>query len=572
MKEGRALGASLLVVLAAGVLTFALLGPPFYHFNDDAVMSTVVSGVGWIGGEVHPSPRAVFIHLLLGRALVALYAWSPARPWYGLMLLAAVALASLTLVFAGLRLGPRPLSAALLALLGALVTSSGISALHFGIAASLLGGGAVALAVSLTVRPAGTVGRTCALAGSSFLAALFAALLRPESCWLGMATLAPLGLLVLHRRGWRGCRPLLAGLLALALVHLGLLVYERHDYAAAPGWAETYEWMDAWRALADRSHIVYDQKSRAAFAAAGWSANDFDQLRGWFVWEPERYGAASLRRLYAVLHSHGAVARASLGEGRLRRALVTPWSVAALALALLLGWAGSRREQVELTLGVLWSLALLVAVAVIFKAPPVRVHLPVWLLAAGVPVLWSAAGGAGDAAAPSGRGRVTGILALAALASSGFAEVVEARALAASREQHAAGARRDLARLAAYRDSLLLNWAGLFPIQDLLRPLEPFRDRAGRLGEYGQHSFFWLGWPTRLPINQLWLERHEVRDLYEALYDRADLLLLTQPEYLPLVERDVWEHRGIVVGHELVLAGETVSVYRLVRPAAKDEG
>ena len=92
--------------------------------------------------------------------------------------------------------------------------------------------------------------------------------------------------------------------------------------------------------------------------------------------------AASLRRLYAVLHSHGAVARASLGEGRLRRALVTPWSVAALALALLLGWAGSRREQVELTLGVLWSLALLVAVAVVFKAPPVRVHLPAWLLAA----------------------------------------------------------------------------------------------------------------------------------------------------------------------------------------------
>jgi hypothetical protein len=57
-----------------------------------------------------------------------------------------------------------------------------------------------------------------------------------------------------------------------------------------------------------------------------------------------------------------------------------------------------------------------------------------------------------------------------------------------------------------------------------------------------------------------------VRDLYQALYERDDLLLLTQPEYLPFVERDLWEHRGIVVGHELVLPGETVSVYRLVRP------
>ena len=61
-----------------------------------------------------------------------------------------------------------------------------------------------------------------------------------------------------------------------------------------------------------------------------------------------------------------------------------------------------------------------------------------------------------------------------------------------------------------------------------------------------------------------------MRDLYQALYDRADLLLLTRPEYLPLVERDVCEHRGIVVGHELVLAGEMVSAYRLVRPAVKD--
>jgi hypothetical protein len=545
-------------VLGAGAVTFALLGPPFYHFNDDAVMSTIVSGVGWIGGEVHPSPRAVFIHVLLGRALVALYAWSPGRPWYGLMLLAAVALASLTLCFAGLRLGPRPLSAALLVLFGALVTFGGISALHFGIAASLLAGGAVALAVSLTLRPAGTLARTCALAVSSVLAALFAALLRPESCWLGIATLAPLGWMAAHRRGWRALRPLLAGLLALALVHFALVVYERHDYAAAPGWAETYEWMEAWRELADRSNIVYDEKSRTAFDAAGWSANDYDQLRGWFVWEPERYGAASLRRLYTVLHSHGAVAHVSLGQGRLRRALLTPWSVAALALALLVGWARTRRERVELVLGVLWTLVLLLGVAAIFKAPPVRVHLPVWLLAVGVPVLWSAA-------ASSTRGRVPGILAVAALALSGLLHVVEARAIAASRERRAAAAGRDLARLAGYRDRLLLNWAGLFPVHELLRPLEPFRDGAGRLGDFGQHSFFWLGWPTRLPINQLWLERHGVRDLYEALYERDDLLLLTQPEYLPLLERDVREHHGIVVGHERVLDGETVSVYRLVR-------
>ena len=79
MRRGgaRALAACVLLVLAAGASTVAFLGPPFYHFNDDAVMSTVVSGVGWIGGETHPSPRAAFIHLLLGRVLEALYAFRP---------------------------------------------------------------------------------------------------------------------------------------------------------------------------------------------------------------------------------------------------------------------------------------------------------------------------------------------------------------------------------------------------------------------------------------------------------------------------------------------------------------
>jgi hypothetical protein len=563
----RALALSLLVVLVSTALTFALVGMPFYHFNDDAVMSTIVSGVGWIGGEVHPSPRAVFIHVLLGRALVALYAGAPALPWYGLMLLSAVALASLLLVFAGLRLATGPLSAAAVALHGALVTFSGIAALHFGIAASLLAGGAVALAASLSLRPAATARRTRALAALAFLAALFAALLRPENVWLGIASVAPLGLLVVQRRGWRAVRPLLAGLVALAAVQVLLIVYERHDYAAAPGWADTYEWMEAWRDLADRSSVVYDEKSRAAFAAAGWSANDYDQLRGWFVWDPERYSAPSLRRLYAVLRSHGAVAHVSLGQGRLRRALVTPWSLAALVLALLWGWAGSRRDRAALTLAVLWSLALLLAVAVTFKAPPVRVHLPIWLLTVGVTVLWAAAGGVPDArvAGASGRRRAASLLGVCVLLVAGLVHGAEARALASSREQRSAAARRDLARLAGYRGGLLINWAGLFPVHDLLRPLEPFRDRAGRLGAFGQHSFFWLGWPTRLPINTVWLERHGVRDLYQALYERDDLLLLAQAEYLPFVERDLCEHRGIAVGHERVLPGETVSVFRLVR-------
>jgi hypothetical protein len=561
--EARALAVAAAIVLAAAGLSFALLGAPFYHFNDDVVMSTIVSGVGWIGGELHPSPRAVFVHLLLGRALVALYAARPDVPWYGLMLVTAVLLSATAFGFAGLRLRPARTAAALVGLFSALVALAGLSFLHFGIAASLQAGAALALGVSLTLRPPESPGWTGALALAGLLAALFGALLRPESFWLGAAAMAPLVSLAVQARGLRSSRALLAGLVAVALAHAALFAYERRDYAAAPGWGEAFEWMDAKRVLLDYSAIVPGPGSRAAFQEAGWSANDFDQLRGWFVWDPERYSAASLRRLYGILRRHAAVAPASLGEGRLTRALLTPVSLAALAVTLLVGWTVPRREGVNLLLGLLWGLGLLVGVAIVLRAPPARVHLPVWLLTLAVPVSWGALRESADAAVRSARAALW--MAVAAVAAALLVHTWTARAEAGQREQRAAAARRDLARLAPYREGLLLNWAGLFPVHELVRPLEPFSDRSGQPRELGRYSFFWLGWPARLPVNQLWLERHGVHDLYRALYERDDLLLLTRPEYLPFVERDIREHRGVEVGHERVVEGETVSAFRLVR-------
>ena len=81
------------------------------------------------------------------------------------------------------------------------------------------------------------------------------------------------------------------------------------------------------------AEIVYDAESQPAFAEVGWSANDFQMLRGWFAWDPELYGTPSLVRLHASLRRHGLVRRASLAEGRLQRALVTPLSLAAPAAA-----------------------------------------------------------------------------------------------------------------------------------------------------------------------------------------------------------------------------------------------
>lgn len=190
-RASPALLAALMVPIAA-LLTFFVLGPPFYHANDDAVMNCIVDGSGWIGGETHPSERAVFLHVALGRLLVALYRREPAVPWYGLLLLSSVALASFSLIYAGLRLGLRPRHAAVVLTFGALVLFLGVATLHFGVTASLLMGAAVVLGSSLGARRPATSRRTALLGGLALGEALLSGMLRPEACYLGLAAASPL--------------------------------------------------------------------------------------------------------------------------------------------------------------------------------------------------------------------------------------------------------------------------------------------------------------------------------------------------------------------------------------------
>jgi hypothetical protein len=565
-RVGPASGAALVVLLAA-LLSFSVIGRPFYHANDDAVMNCIADGLGWVGGEVHPSERVVFLHVALGRLLVALYRRRPTVPWYGLMLLSSVALASFSVVYAGLRLELRRLRAAVVLAFGALLLFLGLATLHFGVTASLLAGSAVVLASSLGIRKPASGWATGLLAGLALGEALLSGMLRPEGSYLGLAAASPLAWMVFSRRGRRETRALVAALVLFGTLHVALLAYEVRDYAADPGWADAFEWMRAETPFIAHGWVSYDATSQPVFDQAGWSANDFEMLRSYFSWDPELYSSASLRRLTTLLQKAGAISRFNPARAGLRKALLNPLGMAALALTLLCCLRGSRREAVELTLGFLWAGTLIYGIAFALRAPPLRVYMPVWLVSMVVPVFWACfreQGRAGVERRSDSRWEPTTVpCALAVLAALAAWEFREARADMAFRTNRALAAERDLERLASFRNCLLVNWGGVFPVQDLVRPFDAGGARALEDAHYGAFSFFWIGWPTRLPINQAWLRSHGVRDLYEAFYRRDDVLLLARPENLVFLERFLLEHRGVTVDHHRVVAGETVSVFRL---------
>ncbi len=559
--------AAVLTIALAWLCAYALMGAPFYHTNDDPVMSCIVAGAGWIGGETHPDEHAVFIHVLLGRVLVALYRAWPALPWYGLMLLTAVALAAAVLAFAGLRVAPSGFVAACVTCLAALAACEGWAHLHFGISATLLATAGVTLGLSLVVRPAASPRATAGLACGALALALLADLLRPEGAWLGLVASAPLAVLVLARRR-RAAAHFVGALCVFGALHAGAYSWQRAAYAAAPGWEQTLDWMAAKTAFVDHARIAYTPKTRAAFAAAGWSGNDLELLRRWFAWDAQLYSAASMRALEARLHAAGVVPAHNLEWPRLRQVYRTPLALAAVALALAVGLGLPRREALALACACALIGALLFGLGAFLRTPPLRVHMPAWLLACVAPVFWLALREPSAEARAGLRRRVSRCVTLATLMTLAWVEACDGHVLAAQRSHWGRAARRDLERLqiVAAR-ALYLNWAGLFPMHELVRPLEPFVGRPSGTSLYAAHSFFWIGWPARLPINRLWLARHGVNDLYPALWQRDDLILLTQPRHLPVLQRFLLEHRGLRLGSRLVMVGETVSAYRLVAAA-----
>jgi hypothetical protein len=568
MTSRPALGA-LALVACSTALVLALVGAPFYHTNDDPVMSCIVAGVSWIGGESHPAEQAVFVHVWLGRALVALYRAAPGVPWYGLLLLSALLTAAGGCAFAGLRLAPPRLASAAWLLFAALVCGLGLTTLHFGVCATFLAASGLLLGLSLLARPSAGPRTNGALSAWAVLQVLLAFALRPEGALLGLCALSPLALMQLPRSGRRRAAWFALGLLACLAGAVSLRARQRQAYARSPGWEQTLDWMEAKTAFIDHARIAYTERTRATFEAAAWSANDLELLRRWFAWDPQLYSTASLRDLEARLHRAGGVPPHNLDARGMRGALVTPLSLGALGLALALGWGGRRREAGMLALAAAFECALVLAIGAGLRTPPLRVHMPLWLLACGLPVFALLLRQPGITREPFGARQRQALLAgLGVLAVVATLEAAAAHDLAARREQRGQAARRDLERLARLPGPpLLLNWAGLFPMHDLVRPLDPFRG-DGAASRYASQSFFWIGWPVRLPINALWLERRGARDVYTALVERDDLVLLTQPLHLPVLERALLERRGWRVTHRLVLVGETVTAYRLERAAA----
>lgn len=390
---------------------------PWYQSNDDVALRLIAES---------GSPFLLFVNVLVGKLLAALYALAPALPWYDLLLGASLAAATAALLFVwGRRELHWTIAFALFLLMPAFVR------VHFTVVAMFC----AAAGIALLLRGHARLGVLLFVWGS---------LIRFEASMI-IALEALLLAWPLVRTRWRPFAIACGAALALFALHSAL---DRGDFRE-----------QNVQRIRLGEYMPDERITPAALArlqrAAGWSANDYALFRDWFhmLYPPHqvrraaeamqappspRQGVESMRTFVTGMRWALLLLLAYV-LGRPRRALAY-FAVAMVVLVLLAGAIGMATKP--LPPWVAWPMLVFAATLLVLREdpPPRR-----WITAAALLLALYAAG-------PS----------LPAL----FRYV-------RTKQRDAERAQRDVANLRRLGARLFILHGGAFPYEDYWQPLRP---------------------------------------------------------------------------------------------------
>ncbi len=544
----------LLAILVVGPLLGAalLVFTPCYMQNDDVVMAMIASGRGV---ALQPDAHLVYVNVVLGELLCRAYTWVPALPWYGLLLIAALAGAQVALVWKLLaRSGQRRVGLLLYSAYFVAVANLFVVRLEFTAVAGLVAGSGIALWVAGLPTEAGGHGRRfwSGLVVPTLLL-LLGGLLRFDALLLALVVAAPLCVDRLVRLGRSGARPL-AGLLAVLLACVALHLWDRGFYDRDPGWRE-FRQLNAWRArIVDYGAGGDGPEGQALARGVGWSANDALMLRRWFYADRKVFPIDAMR----ILVGEAPVTRPDAAEvqDRLHDGFRYPsFLPILLVLPLLVACGGLGGRVRVLLLTFVPAVVVLAALSVYMRAPE-HVGLPTLAFA---PTALLVASGPRQRQRRGGGWWLSAALALAAVAIAAR----QCRQDTASAQQENAELRASLAMLPPQPQRLYVDWAGTFRYEAIL-PLEDTSYLSGL-------RLYSLGWPQRSPIADRMLQAFAIDDLFRSFYERPEVGVLMWAFWRDSLEAYAREHYGAAVHLSEVLRTPAFTVFRLERvgPASR---
>ena len=533
-----------------------------YQSNDDPAMDMIARGIGDLD---EPQPYLVFINILVGKLLCALYRAAPGFPWYRSFLIAVQLVAGFVVYSVLWSRGSRTARVFLITVFAVAFDVDFYVNPQFTVTAALAAIAAVLLAIGWTERGC----PRAALALPAIVALLaVSALIRAEACGMIALLGAPAaGFEIVRlvrsapRLLWRALAPWVLG----GAVCTGLVAYHQYEYMRHPEWRDFYRYNVLKSKLIDTGEILYTPATKHVFDAIGWSESDYKMFMMWAFIDEERFSLARLERL-AELYQGVPWARPAWGT-RLTDVFARRDAGSLLKLlVVLLPLCCITNKHRAVVVGLSYASTALAIGYLVFglnRCPP-RVFEPMFAFAAAVAIF-----SVGQNGPLPRRGRVAGglqvgavCLALALMAAY-FAEQSvrsdEERTLSQSFE-------RSVAKLKTPPGRLYVNWGGALPVQ-FLPPLGNWSALRG-------FKTVSLGWGTRSSATRRRLSQYHIDDFYRALYTRDDIRVIAVVPQIRALQKYAQEHYGETVR---IASVENVhvklksrhaylfSVYRLVR-------
>lgn len=542
---------SIACVALAYVLTLAL-HPPQLEI-DDVYWWMFVAGFG-MGSA--PDEHLWCSHHFVAVAISALYRSWPGGPWYGLYLQLTVLLSHLAICYVlARRLWHRGLI--LFGLQFFALDYSLAHHLQFTTEAGIAGvGGVLLLATGLSREEPHPWSHLCA--GALLLS--LAALIRVEIGFMVLGVFGPV--LLVEAAPLDRSRLIRLGAIGLVAVGLlGLEVQNRRFHQSDPEWGGFHrQYVMLRQELVEsklrRPNIDYTPETKAVFDEVGWCETDFRLMCRSVYYDDEQISDEKVERILSRLPRPWRVDPADYVQQLLEMAF-HPSVVPVFPVLLLLLFGMSRRGWIALGAGAFVWLGALFYFLNYAKPPPDRVYLPV---VAGA--LWTSAFFARRDVLPPYRPlfgrwpRTTLRQALVAIALVVGAVNLNGlwREGRWTRER-AAELRAAIARLAPRPDQLYVIFAGEFPYEVIL----PFEDI-----EF-MRPMKSLGTLHNSGFNKRRMREFGITDVYTALYERSDVLLVSTDELNGWLAESVRRHRGVELVFKRVFQGPEFEVYDVSR-------
>jgi hypothetical protein len=496
---------------------FILFFTPQFMKNDDVFMLLTVSGY-WSG---QPDEHMIFSNVIIGGLLKHLYGMIPSINWYSTHLYATYYLSTVLISYSCFKFKPS-LMRAVIFLIG-FVVLGGYVLLYptFTTASSMAAQSGI---FSIIAFQKDNNQKSWPLAVLGVLMIVLGGLIRVKSMYMILLLSAPL--LIWH--SWKRGSFRIFILVGIALVlSIGAAYCNKAYYHRDEGWRNFYEYNKTRAMLTDNPNFIYDNETKAVFNQAGWSPNDYLMFRAWFYEDEDVYSKDKLKTILTALPTRW---RPTHLDRLVSEAKVLSWYLISSSVFILLCFFLMPLGHKKLAgFSLVMSGAVLMYLLLAYYVPRQGIMAIITFLGFAGIFLATKELGKGRKTRP-----LTGLTVLLCLFLAASVTCLWKFHKQSTWNENHQDSLGGFVKVIANPNVLYVVWPLAFPYEYI----SPFSN----LEELNSFHIYPLSYISHSPISKEIRTKFGVNNIYKALYERDNVLLMFSPDILPPLKDFIAEH------------------------------